>query len=103
MLRVIALTTRYNAENDVRFKTNEIDDMKIIYDFLTVVDEIEKFSSWIVLFSIDIILEKNRNITSIELEVQNAIDISSSFIIFDDHELAKCLNLIKQKIDNYIT
>ena len=54
------------------------------------------------LFSIDIIFEKSRNITSIKLEIQNAIDISNSFIIFNDHELAKYLNLIKQRIDNYI-
>ena len=30
MLRVIALTTRYDAKSDVKFKTSEIDDMKII-------------------------------------------------------------------------
>ena len=102
MLKVIALTTKYNTKNNVRFKTSKINDIKIIYDFLTVVDEIEKFSNWIVLFSIDIIFKKNRNIMSIELEVQNAIDISNSFIIFDNYEFAKYLNLIKQRIDSHI-
>ena len=103
MLKVIVLTTRYNTKNNVKFKTNKIDNIKIIYNFLIIVNEIKKFSNWIVFFSIDIILKKNRNITSIEFKVQNAIDILNSFIIFDNYKLAKCLNLIKQKIDNYIT
>ena len=102
MLKIIVLTTRYNTKNNVKFKTNKIDNIKIIYNFLTIVDEIKKFSNWIVFFLIDIIFEKNRNITSIEFEIQNAIDILSSFIIFNNHELAKYLNLIKQKIDSYI-
>ena len=69
MLRIIALTTRYNAKSNVRFKTSEINDMKIIYNFLTIVDKIKGFPNWIVLFLIDIILEKNRSIASIKLEV----------------------------------
>ena len=43
ILKIIALTTRYNAKSDVKFKTNEIDNMKIIFEFLTIVNEIEKF------------------------------------------------------------
>ena len=45
MLKIIALTTRYNAKNNVKFKTNKIDDIKIIYNFLTVIDEIKRFSN----------------------------------------------------------
>ena len=30
MLKIIALTTKYDAKSDVKFKTNEIDDIKII-------------------------------------------------------------------------
>ena len=43
MLKIIVLTTKYNAKNNVKFKTSEINNIKIIYDFLTVVDEIKKF------------------------------------------------------------
>ena len=43
MLTIIALTTKHDAKSDVKFKTNEIDDIKSIYDFLTIVDEIKKF------------------------------------------------------------
>ena len=43
ILKIIALTTKYNAKSDVKFKTNEIDNMKIIFEFLTIVNEIEKF------------------------------------------------------------
>ena len=103
MLKIIVLTTKYNAKNNVKFKTSEINNIKIIYDFLTVVDEIKKFLNWIVFFLINIIFEKSRDIASIEFEIQNVINISSSFIIFDDYKFAKCLNLIKQRIDNYIT
>ena len=103
MLKIIALTTKYNTKNNVKFKTNKINDIKIIYNFLTIVDKIKKFLNWIMFFSIDIIFKKNRNITSIKFEIQNAINILNSFIIFNNYKFAKCLNLIKQKINNYIT
>jgi len=39
----------------------------------------------------------------IELKVQNTIDISSSFVIFSNNELARFLTLIEQRVDSHMT
>ena len=96
------MTTRYDAGSDVKFRTGEIGGMKIIYGFLIVVDEVEGFLNWIVFFLIDIVFEKSWGIASIEFGVQDAVDILSSFIIFGDYELARCLDLIRQRIGSYM-
>ena len=38
MLKIIVLTTKYNTKNNVKFKINKINDIKIIYNFLTVIN-----------------------------------------------------------------
>ena len=62
----------------------------------------KKFSNREMIFSIDIILKKRRIITSINFEIENAIHISSTFVILDNDELARFLTLIKQKVVDHM-
>ena len=79
-----------------------IRDVKFIESFLTIVYKMKEFSSREMIFSIDIILKKRRIITSINFEIENAIHISSTFVILDNDELARFLTLIKQRIVDHI-
>ena len=69
MLEVIALTSKYAARSDMRFRTNEINDMKIVDCFLIIVNEIEELSDEIVIFSVYVVFEKSWDIATIEFEV----------------------------------
>ena len=69
--------------------------MKLIKSFLTIVNEVERFSSRKIFFSIDIIFEKQRTISPIEFKVQNTIDISSSFVILSYDRFMRFLTLAR--------
>ena len=69
--------------------------MKLIKSFLTIVNEVERFSSKKISFSINIIFEEWQTILPIEFEVQNTIDISSSFAILSYDRFARFLTLAR--------
>ena len=69
--------------------------MKLIKSFLTIVNEVERFSSRKIFFSIDIIFEERQTISPIEFEVQNTIDILSSFAILSYDRFTRFLTLAR--------
>ena len=69
--------------------------MKLIKSFLTIVNEVERFSSRKISFSIDIIFEKWQTISPIEFKVQNTIDIPSSFAILSYDQFVRFLTLAR--------
>ena len=86
----------------MRFKSNKIWDVKFIKSILAVVKEMKGFSDKKITFSINIIFEKQRTVLSIKFEIQNAIDISSLIIIFNNNKLLRFLLLIRQEVGSYI-
>ena len=69
--------------------------MKLIKSFLTIVNKVERFSSRKISFPIDIIFEKRQTISPIEFEVQNTIDIPSSFAILSYDRFMRFLTLAR--------
>ena len=69
--------------------------MKLIKSFLTIVNEVKRFSSRKISFLIDIIFEEWQTISPIEFEVQNTIDISSSFVILSYDRFVRFLTLAR--------
>ena len=69
--------------------------MKLIKSFLTIVNKVERFSSRKISFPINIIFEERQTISPIEFEVQNMIDISSSFAILSYDQFARFLMLAR--------
>ena len=69
--------------------------MKLIKSFLTIVNEVERFSSRKISFLIDIIFEERRTISPIEFGIQNTIDISSSFAILSYDRFMRFLTLVR--------
>ena len=87
----------------MRFRSSRIWDMKFIKSILTVVKKMKKFLNKKIIFLINVILEKQRTVLFIKLEIQNAVDILSSIIIFSNNRLSRFLLLIRQKVSDYIT
>ena len=69
--------------------------MKLIKSFLTIVNEVERFSSRKIFFSINIIFEKRQTILPIEFKVQNTINILSSFAILSYDRFMRFLTLTR--------
>ena len=69
--------------------------MKLIKSFLTIVNEVERFLSKKISFSINIIFEKRQTILPIKFEVQNIIDILSSFAILSYDRFVRFLTLTR--------
>ena len=86
----------------MRVRDARVRDVKFIESFLTIVYKMKEFSNREMIFSIEIILKKRRIITSINLEIENAIHISNTFVILDNDELARLLTLIKQRIVDHM-
>ena len=86
----------------MRARDARVRDVKFIESFLTIVYKMKKFLNREMIFSIDIIMKKRRIITSINFEIENAIHISSTFVILDNDELARFLTLIKQRIIDHM-
>ena len=76
--------------------------MKFIKSILAVVKEIEEFSDKKITFLIDVIFEKQRTVSFIKFEIQNAVDIPSLIIIFSNNRLLKFLLLIRQGVSDYV-
>ena len=79
----------------MRSDSSRVQSVKLIKSFLTIVNEVERFSSRKISFSIDIILEERQTISPIEFEVQNTIDISSSFAILSYDRFVRFLTLAR--------
>ena len=77
--------------------------MKLIKSILTVVEKMKGFPDREIIFLIDVVFEKQRTVSSIKLEIQNVIDISSLIAIFNNNELLRFLLLTRQGIDDYMT
>ena len=69
--------------------------MKLIKSILAVVEKMEGFPDKKITFSINVIFEKQRAVSSIKLKIQNVIDISSLIVIFSNNELLRFLLLIR--------
>ena len=65
---------RNRTRNDVRIDNVEIRDMKFIDSLLTIVYQIEWFSRKEMIFSIDVIFEKWKIVTSIQFEIDDVRD-----------------------------
>ena len=76
--------------------------MKFIKSILAVVKEMKGFPDKEITFPINIIFEKQRTVSSIKLEIQNAVDIPSSIIILNNNRLSKFLSLIRQGVSDYM-
>ena len=79
----------------MRFSSSRVQSVKLIKSFLTIVNEVERFSSRKISFSINIIFEERQTISPIKFEVQNMIDISSLFIILSYDRFMRFLTLVR--------
>ncbi len=52
------------------------------------------------IFLVDVVLKQDKVKLFITFEVQNAINISRSFVIFDNNRFTRFLTLFKKRIDN---
>ena len=89
------MATRNRTWCDMRFSSSRVQSVKLIKSFLTIVNEVERFSSRKISFSINIIFEERQTISPIEFEVQNTIDILSSFAILSYDRFARFLTLAR--------
>ena len=80
---------------DMRSGSSRVQSVELIKSFLTIVNEVERFSSKKISFSINIIFEEWQTILPIEFEVQNTIDISSSFAILSYDRFTRFLTLTR--------
>ena len=92
---IVTLTVRNCTRIDIGFRSSRIWDMKFIKSILTVVKEMKEFSDRKIIFSINVIFEKQRTVSFIKFEIQNMINISSLIIIFSNNRLLKFLLLIR--------
>ena len=79
----------------MRFSSGRVQSVKLIKSFLTIVNEVERFSSRKISFSINIIFEERQTISPIKFEVQNMIDISSLFTILSYDQFMRFLTLVR--------
>ena len=97
-----ALTFWNFARYDMRIDDLKTRNMIFVKSLLTIIKKIKWFSRKKMIFSIHVVLKKRRLATTIEFEIENNVDVSSTFIVNDDNEFSRNLILIKQRIDNCI-
>ena len=66
---VMILTAKNHTRIDIGFKSSEIWDMKFIKSILAVMKEMEGFSDKEIIFSINVVFEKQRTVLFIKLEI----------------------------------
>ena len=76
--------------------------MKFIKSILAVMKEMEEFSNKKITFSINVIFEKQRTVSFIKFEIQNAVDILNLITILSNNGFLRFLSLIRQEIDDYV-
>ena len=79
----------------MRSGSSRVQSVKLIKSFLTIVNEVERFSSRKISFPINIIFKERRTILPIKFEVQNTIDILSSFAILSYDRFVRFLTLAR--------
>ena len=79
----------------MRSDSGRVQSMELIKSFLTIVNEVERFSSRKISFPIDIIFEERQTISPIKFEVQNTIDIPSLFAILSYDRFMRFLTLAR--------
>ena len=79
----------------MRFSSGRVQSIELIKSFLTIVNEVERFSSRKISFPINIIFEERQTISPIEFRVQNTIDIPSSFAILSYDQFTRFLTLTR--------
>ena len=89
------MTTRNCTWCDMRSSSGRVQSVKLIKSFLTIVNEVERFSSRKIFFPIDIIFKERQTISPIEFRIQNIIDISSSFAILSYDRFVRFLTLAR--------
>ena len=80
---------------DMRSGSGRVQSVKLIKSFLTIVNEVERFSSRKISFSINIIFEERQTISPIKFKVQNTIDILSLFAILSYDRFVRFLTLAR--------
>ena len=76
--------------------------MELIKSILTVVKEMEGFSGREITFPINVVFEKWGTVLSIELGIQDAVDIPSPITILSNNRLLRFLPLARQGIGSYM-
>ena len=76
--------------------------MKFIKSILAVVEKMEGFSDREITFPINVVLEKQRTVSFIKLEIQNTVNISSLIAILSNNRLSRFLPLARQGIGGYM-
>ena len=76
--------------------------MKLIKNILAVVEKMKGFSGREITFPINVVLEKQRAVSFIKLEIQNAVDIPSLIAILSNNRLLRFLPLARQGVDGYM-
>ena len=99
----MALTARNHIRIDIKFKSNRIWNMKFIKSILTVMKKMEGFSDKKIIFSINVVFEKQRAVSFIQLEIQDTVNILSLIAIFSNNGLSRFLPLTRQGVSDYIT
>ena len=69
--------------------------MKLIKSILAIVKKMKGFSNREIIFSIDVVFEKQRTVLFIKLKIQNTVDISNLIVIFNNNRLLRFLLLIR--------
>ena len=100
---VMALTARNHTRIDMGSRSGRVWGMKLIKSILTVVEKMKGFPDKEITFPIDVILKKQRIISSIKLEIQNVVDIPSLITILSNNELSRFLLLARQEVSDYMT
>ena len=62
----------------------------------------KKFSDKEITFPINVVLEKQKTVLSIKLEIQNIVNISSPITILSNHRLSRFLPLTRQGVSSYM-
>ena len=64
--------------------------------------EMKGFPDREITFSINVVFEKQKTVSSIKFKIQNAVDIPNSIIIFSNNRLSRFLPLTRQKVSGYM-
>ena len=76
--------------------------MEFIKSILAVVEKMKGFPNREITFSINIVLEKQRTVSSIKFRIQDTVDISSLIAIFSNNGLSRFLLLARQRVSDYM-
>ena len=99
---VVTLTARNHTRIDIGSRSSRVWGVKLIKSILAVVEKMKGFPDKEITFPINVVLEKQKTVLSIKLEIQDAVDISSSIIILSNNRLSRFLPLTRQEVSGYV-